>query len=101
MPAFIHSPLLPAAARGSTYAGVFHVSDWLPTLISGALGVPDAVSSDALDGVDQMAALLGDGAPGGARDEMLYNVDGCCIAVAKVRENDILSEDLTSSVVRS
>ncbi|KAK7241105.1 sulfuric ester hydrolase [Aureococcus anophagefferens] len=31
--AFIHSPLIPKSARGTSYQGLFHVSDWLPTLI--------------------------------------------------------------------
>lgn len=30
---FIYSPLLPSAVRGSSYDGIMHVSDWLPTIL--------------------------------------------------------------------
>ena len=34
MPGFVHSPLLPASARGTVSEKLFHVSDWLPTLLN-------------------------------------------------------------------
>lgn len=84
--AFIHSPLLPAAARGSNYGHLMHMSDWLPTLLEGALGasaaelagvpLPAGVSNDYanIDGVDHWAALT-TGLAEAPRDELLLNID--------------------------
>ena len=41
VPAFVHSPLLPASARGTEYEWLFHVTDWLPTVVGGMLGRQD------------------------------------------------------------
>jgi arylsulfatase I/J len=71
--AFVYSPLLPAAAVGTSYAGLMHVSDWLPTLL-GLAGVSfSARDGYALDGVDQSAAIrqLSDSPP---RSHILYNM---------------------------
>eukprot|EP01035_Chromulina_nebulosa_P023700 gene23700-30735_t len=52
--ALIHSRLIPVSARGSTYSGLTHVTDWLPTLMGLATdgdwmsGYTDVV----IDGVD-------------------------------------------------
>ena len=35
VPAFVYSPSLPARARGATYAGLFYVTDWAPTILGG------------------------------------------------------------------
>ena len=32
--AFIHSNLLSSSVRGTTYTGLMHVTDWLPTLMN-------------------------------------------------------------------
>ena len=56
MPAFVHSPLLPKSAWGSVFGGLFHVSDWLPTLAYGLQG--RALPSGTYDGVDQWADLM-------------------------------------------
>ena len=70
VPAFVHSPLLAAAARGAVFTGLFHVSDWLPTLVHGAAGVARGAAGlaalPALDGVDQWAALS---SPGSVSDQ--------------------------------
>jgi arylsulfatase A-like enzyme len=34
VPGFVHSPLLPAVARGTIHHGLFHVADWLPTIVT-------------------------------------------------------------------
>jgi arylsulfatase A-like enzyme len=59
VPAFLHSPLLPTAARGATLATLVHVSDWLPTLAFGLQGSSSssAALSGVFDGVDQWAAI--------------------------------------------
>jgi arylsulfatase A-like enzyme len=33
VPAFVYSPLIPPSARGSTFNGMVHVTDWLPTFM--------------------------------------------------------------------
>jgi arylsulfatase A-like enzyme len=33
VPGFVHSPLLPAARRGTTFAGKFHIIDWTRTFV--------------------------------------------------------------------
>lgn len=76
--AFIHSPLLPTEKRGTIYHGLFHVTDWLPTIVHGVLGKPEVLSSlGRLDGINQWQAIMGnietnDTFP---RKEILLNID--------------------------
>ena len=84
--ALVHSPLLPARARGTTYDGYFCTIDWLPTLISGFHGRPDVLPPD-IDGIDLWKALIGNHAdddddddatataPPRRRHEILVNID--------------------------
>ena len=82
VPAFIYSPILghnyysvdddddddENDNEGIDIGTLFHVSDWLPTLLGGALGRDDLLSSSsslALDGVDQWAWMLELAAGGG------------------------------------
>ena len=45
VPAFVHSPAhIPSGLRGSSFDDLFHVSDWLPTIVFGMAGL---CSSDA------------------------------------------------------
>jgi arylsulfatase B/arylsulfatase I/J len=81
VPAFIHSPLIAQSARGRTFKGIFHVSDWVPTLVSGVLGSPSTLKTESIDGLDQMSALLGFTPP--TRTELLYSVDACCLSQLK------------------
>eukprot|EP01065_Artemidia_motanka_P027557 TRINITY_DN32746_c0_g1_i1.p1 TRINITY_DN32746_c0_g1~~TRINITY_DN32746_c0_g1_i1.p1 ORF type:complete len:550 (+),score=153.05 TRINITY_DN32746_c0_g1_i1:54-1652(+) len=37
--AFLHSELLPATVRGTTWTGLCHTSDWYPTIIQGVAGL--------------------------------------------------------------
>ena len=68
VPAFVHSPLLPAHMRGAVYDGLFHVADWLPTIAAAA-----GAAVDSGDGVSHYRALFADGpAP---RSELLVHVD--------------------------
>ncbi|KAH8057358.1 sulfuric ester hydrolase [Aureococcus anophagefferens] len=76
--AFIHSPLIPKSARGTSYQGLFHVSDWLPTLVTGAMKTEPTMLPADLDGVDQWHAILGSGRGAPAaypRTEILHNID--------------------------
>eukprot|EP00639_Heterosigma_akashiwo_P013101 CAMPEP_0206381640 /NCGR_PEP_ID=MMETSP0294-20121207/12775_1 /ASSEMBLY_ACC=CAM_ASM_000327 /TAXON_ID=39354 /ORGANISM="Heterosigma akashiwo, Strain CCMP2393" /LENGTH=559 /DNA_ID=CAMNT_0053831149 /DNA_START=91 /DNA_END=1773 /DNA_ORIENTATION=+ len=76
--AFVHSPLLPEAARGATYDCMVHAVDWLPTLVEGALGVADAGVLGEIDGVSHWDALVAAGEDGGEsscyRTEMMHNI---------------------------
>ena len=76
VPAFVYSPLLGHSDEtpGGSIDGIFHVSDWLPTLLQGALGRDLSSYNLALDGVDQWDYLLGavDAAP---RTQVLLNLD--------------------------
>ncbi|KAH8055626.1 sulfuric ester hydrolase [Aureococcus anophagefferens] len=71
VPAFVHSPLLPAARRGGAYGGLFHVTDWLPTLVRLAGGAPPR----NVDGVDQYEAIFGEHPAEHPRTELLVHVD--------------------------
>ena len=57
VPAYVHSPLIPKPLRGSEFTGLFHATDWLPTLarLAGASAGDVAFA----DGFDHSAALFG------------------------------------------
>ena len=70
VPALVHSRLLPAAARGSTFRGLFHASDLLPTLLCGALGAHrESLPRASALGVDQWRALTGEAESAGGAAE--------------------------------
>lgn len=72
---FVQGSLLPDAARGTTFDGIMHLTDWIPTLLT-AVGADVADGAlDELDGVDQWAALTSNGAVDAPREELLYNID--------------------------
>ena len=54
VPAFIHSPLLPAARVGTKHSGLFHLTDILPTFLDLAGIKMDSSKAAALDGVSQV-----------------------------------------------
>ena len=77
---FIHSPLIPKTKTQQWYNNMFHISDWMPTILEGILGMqlneilalyPEYVD---IDGLNHWNAIVGDMdmAP---RDELLYNID--------------------------
>eukprot|EP00656_Telonema_subtile_P051077 TRINITY_DN6788_c0_g1_i1.p1 TRINITY_DN6788_c0_g1~~TRINITY_DN6788_c0_g1_i1.p1 ORF type:complete len:540 (+),score=121.10 TRINITY_DN6788_c0_g1_i1:104-1723(+) len=71
VPGFVHSPLLPKAAQGTVSRGLYHVTDWLPTITK--LAGASVSRNFALDGHD-----IWDSVSSGAaspRTEMLYNVN--------------------------
>lgn len=74
VPAFVHSPLLPAAVRGTTSLELYHVTDWLPTLVRVAGGSTDR--NRKLDGFDIWESLAATEAS--PRTEVLYNVNPLC-----------------------
>lgn len=76
MPGFVHSPLLPAAVKGTTSHELYHITDWLPTILGLAGG--DTSKNFALDGHNLWPSLsTGTKSP---RTEMLYNINPLCSA---------------------
>jgi arylsulfatase I/J len=77
VPAFIHSVShIPDVSRGSTFKSMFHIVDWMPTIIEGILQEEvdmKLVGDSHIDGVNLWPALVADGEP--PRDEMLLNID--------------------------
>ena len=69
--------VLPAAVRGSQHHGLFHITDWLPTLVK--LGGGATARNRPLDGFDILPALAaGPTAGASPRTEMLYNINPLC-----------------------
>ena len=69
--------VLPAAVRGTQHHGLFHVTDWLPTLVK--LGGGATTRNRPLDGLDILPALAAGPAAGKSpRTEMLYNINPLC-----------------------
>ena len=67
---FLHSKLLPAKVRGTVSEELYHVTDWLPTLV--ALAGGSTARNFALDGHDLWPSLsTGTSSP---RTEMLYHL---------------------------
>eukprot|EP00664_Eupelagonemidae_sp_cell27_P001403 gene1403-5420_t len=53
---------LPPGVAGTTWGGLIHACDWLPTVVAALTGAPPAAGETLpLDGVDQWAALTGAG----------------------------------------
>lgn len=89
VPAVVHSALLPAATTGQTFNGLFHVTDWVPTILFGMVGVTEEVQNvfdldpKHFDGHNQwgaLRALSADDAAStsdsaGHRQEILLNID--------------------------
>ena len=80
--AFIHSPLIPLAARGSVFRGLAHLTDWLPTLMHVATNATwsgTKFNGDSVDGVDLwdslMASRPGSNNYASPRTELLVNWD--------------------------
>lgn len=73
---FIHSPLLPKQVQGTVSYELYHVTDWLPTIVGFSGG--STSRNFALDGHDMWPSLsTGTLSP---RTEMLYNVNPLCDA---------------------
>ena len=70
--AFIYSPLVNETARGSQYSSMFHVSDWLPTILGMADIDYTPEAGHELDGVSHASNLMVKN-PVEVRSTMLYN----------------------------
>lgn len=70
VPAFITSPMLPTRVTGTTYTGLFHISDMYPTIMSMLQRDPP----EDMDGISQWDALLGKTTIH-PRTELMHNID--------------------------
>jgi arylsulfatase A-like enzyme len=71
--AFIYSEMIPDNARGTEYPGLFHVSDWFPTILELAdIEYSPTTTDHTLDGVSQAQAMFGLSTV--PRDHILYNL---------------------------
>eukprot|EP00612_Vaucheria_litorea_P003543 CAMPEP_0171460752 /NCGR_PEP_ID=MMETSP0945-20130129/5498_1 /TAXON_ID=109269 /ORGANISM="Vaucheria litorea, Strain CCMP2940" /LENGTH=532 /DNA_ID=CAMNT_0011987009 /DNA_START=318 /DNA_END=1916 /DNA_ORIENTATION=+ len=75
---FIYSPLL-KNKKNEMYKGLFHVTDWVPTLMDavspGWSGHEDLGLSYGLDGKSHWKALLSGNMNPGVRNQIVYNVE--------------------------
>lgn len=74
--ALIHSQLLPTEIRGSTYDGLLHVSDWLPTFMGLATDKQwtGSLTGAVLDGMDVWDAITTNSPS--PRTEIVHYADG-------------------------
>lgn len=75
--AWVHSPLLPASARGVKWSGLAHTSDWLPTFVQGLAGLNAsqvATGPRNLDGHDMWDAWMHADTSESPRDEVIAQV---------------------------
>ena len=72
VPAFLWSSTLQKRGAGTRFAGLFHVTDWFPTLVASA-GLSAKI--DKVDGVNQYDALFSDEDVDHPRDEVLIHLN--------------------------
>jgi arylsulfatase A-like enzyme len=74
--AFVHSPLISRRARGTKYNHLFHVSDWLPTIVTGVLHAAPGLLGE-MDGVDHWKHIIDpeEQSKSAPRHEILHNID--------------------------
>lgn len=82
---FVHSKMIPEAARGLPYYGQMHVTDWLPTLMGIATNNEwtGSLFGADLDGVDQWAAITTPGTDS-PRSEILHFHDGISVSSIQI-----------------
>jgi len=75
---FVHSPLLPNKAKGTSVQGMVHITDWLPTILA-ATGVTttDALKPFQWDGINLWPCILGDTSQC-HRNEVVINLNTVC-----------------------
>ena len=74
--AFVHSPLLPAAVRGTTQHALIHVTDWLPTIIAATGAALSSRDHLPLDGFNAWPCITGRGPC--ERTEVVVNINTVC-----------------------
>lgn len=99
VPAFIWSkPIAESSLAGTTFGELFHVTDWMPTLVSAAnLDMSAAgVNASEWDGVDQWKSLTSGGVGQAARQEVLINMNSYTVCCEDVHGGTTCSGDLGS-----
>lgn len=78
VPGFISggTSLIPDAIRGTVNEKLYHVTDWLPTLVKSVAG-GETSRNEALDGLDIWQSIV-DPAEPSPRSEMLLNINPAC-----------------------
>jgi arylsulfatase A-like enzyme len=111
-PAAIFGSLVPEQLRGTNYDSIFHVTDWIPTLMHAATNGQwtGSVVGDDLDGVDMWDAVMGADGTTPRKDALVYvDGDGYLCVVVDTGDNilsytrgatfeDVLSSDNTVKV---
>ncbi|XP_076466772.1 arylsulfatase I-like [Babylonia areolata] len=88
------SPSLLSGVHGTTYPGLFHQVDWVPTILSIAGAPPNAAKG--VDGVNQWHAVRSGGSS--PRREIVYNIDDYYNHVALRVDNFKLMEGPTTFI---
>ena len=106
VPSFIYSDLIPEARRDHAYTGLFHVTDWYPTLVrlvsaggqvDDDVAVVDALEKlDDVDGLYQWDALMGVAAP--PRVEVPINVQSYAFTCTGANASLLRDADSLGSV---
>ena len=89
--AFVHSPLIDASLRGTTYEGKMHVTDWLPTLMGLATNNAWTNTTD-IDGYDQWSSILHNTAS--PRNEIIHYVYSTDQYTIEVNDIKVVTETL-------
>ena len=96
---FVHSKLLPLAARGQSYYGQMHVTDWLPTLMNIATNNEwkGSLNNSIIDGVNQWEAISTPNTLS-PRYEILHYHDGSNISCIQINMTKLnLNNEMNSS----
>lgn len=75
VPGFVYSSsngIIPSNTRGTSYAKLFHCTDWLPTLLRAANSA--SLIPSGIDGVDQWRELIGE-KEGVPRSWLIHNIN--------------------------
>lgn len=77
VPGFVHSPLIPEAARGTTFSDYIHMSDIFPTFarLAGATGEMLENLDLELDGSDMWSSIIGEEEGANKRDDIIVSYD--------------------------
>jgi len=86
---FLWSALLPAATHGTTYSGLLHLVDWLPTFMAlatdGKFDASKQVKKE-LDGFDVWDAIINNSTS--PRTELVHNADSSQVRSSALRVGD-------------
>ena len=73
VPSFLSGEFLPKSVQGTTSSRLFHVTDWIPTLLE-AVTPNQGLKQTLFDGVNQWNSLISSDLPE-VREELVYNIE--------------------------